>query len=381
MGAPRRDQNEEIDTTKAKPGGRWRWVVVFAAIALLAALPLAVANIPVRTDEVDAARLIEMARSSSHISYRGYAESAGTLPLPDVPQAGRVADLFAQTTRMRIWFESPDRWRVDELLPAAERAQYFDPSGMWLWDSARTEATRVTGHPPVHLPRAFDLLPSSIGRLVADAAQPGELEALGARRVAGVTAPGVRVSPLAEDSTIDRVDMWVAPRSGLPLQVEVWARYEERPVLRSTFLDLDFGQPHPRDLTFKVPRRASLNERTTTDFAQQVNEESPYRVPDVVAGLQLRTRLARSVAIYGDGFDRFTVLALPTHLSPERAEVIRTAPPVTGAWGTGHVLETALVNTMFFTDGDVSYIVSGMVTVDLLERAASDLADNDGSGT
>ncbi len=359
----------------------WRWIVVVTATAALAALPAAIAALPTRAPGVSPEVLLERVLASEDIAFEGYAESTGALPLPDVPQAGRLADLFAQTTGIRVWSASPTAWRVDELLSAAERDTYMDESGLWLWDSARRTATRVDGHPTVRLPRPADLLPPELGRLIAEAADEAEVTALPGRRIAGITAAGLNIDPASATTTVERAALWADPSSGLPLRVEIYPRASDHPVLSSSFLDVDISAPARPTIRFKVPRGAGVNHRSVTDFAHEVNEVSPFVLPDELAGMRRSSVVARAASTYGDGFERVAVLALPTHLSPERADALRSAPVISRSWGAARVLETALVNTLFLTHGDVSFIVSGPVVVEALERVAADLAAHTADGT
>ncbi len=354
-------------------GKRWRWVAVGVATLCLAALPATIAALPTAAPPISPQALLERIVASEPVAFRGYAESTGSLPLPDVPQVGRLGDLFAQTTRLRVWVTSPTRWRVDELLAAAERGTYMDDGGLWLWDSARRTATRVEGHPIVRLPRAADLLPPALGRLVAEAAAEADVTPLPARRVAGVAAAGLRVVPTSSVTTVGRVDLWADVSSGLPLRVEIYPHSTDDPVLSSSFLDVSLAPPQRPITRFRVPRGATVNYRSVTDFAHEVNEASPYILPDELAGLRRSSHVAPAASTYGDGFERISVLALPSHLSPERADALDSAPVVSRSWGSARVLQTALVNTLFFTYGHASFIVSGPVVTDTLEQVASDL--------
>ncbi|MDP9067452.1 MAG: hypothetical protein M3N53_03750 [Actinomycetota bacterium] len=354
-------------------GKRWRWVAVGVATAALAALPATISALPTSAPEIPADALLQRIVASEAVPFRGYAESTGALALPDVPQVGRLGDLFAQTTRLRVWVTSPTRWRVDELLSAAERGTYMDATGLWLWDSARRTATRIDGHPSVRLPRAADLLPPALGRLVAQAASETEVTALTARRIAGVAAAGLRIVPTSSTTTVGRVDLWADVSSGLPLRVEIYPRGSQDPVLSSSFLDVTLAPPQRPITRFRLPRGAMLNYRSVTDFAHEVNEASPYVLPEELGGMTRATSVTRAAGTYGEGFDRVSVLALPSHLSPERADALDSAPVVSRSWGSARVLETPLVNTLFFTYGHAAFIVSGPVTTDVLEEVAADL--------
>lgn len=56
--------------------------------------------------------------------HHGYAETAGSLGVPELPNLGEVTSMLNGTTRMRTWYGAPDRWRFDVLTAAGERDVY-----------------------------------------------------------------------------------------------------------------------------------------------------------------------------------------------------------------------------------------------------------------
>src|SRR6266511_2917190 len=172
----------EIAPRWARP---WRWLVLLGAVALLAAVPAVVSALPVSAPSLSAAELLAKVRGSTATPYQGYAESRASLGLPDLPVVGRQTALLGAITRIRAWVASPTLWRVDELTAIGER---------------------------------------ELGRRLAAAATPGEARLLAPRRVAGVDALGLRITPRSTSTTVGRVDLWADPSSGLPVRVELTAR-------------------------------------------------------------------------------------------------------------------------------------------------------------
>ncbi|HYN18169.1 MAG TPA: sigma-E factor regulatory protein RseB domain-containing protein, partial [Actinomycetes bacterium] len=223
-------------------------------MAALVALPGLVGAVPARDRAVAAEELLARVLASDRVAYQGYAEARAGLGLPDVPRAGRVVALLGETTRMRAFVAGPQLWRVDELTPIGERDLYHAEGGAtWLWDSGERRAVATEGEAAVRFARPADLLPPELGRRVAAAAGPGEVTRLGARRVAGVHAVGLRVVPGTAGTTVARADLWADPASGLPLRVELTARTQGEPIVTSTFLDLRLQAPDPEHVRFAVP--------------------------------------------------------------------------------------------------------------------------------
>ncbi|HVD14355.1 MAG TPA: transcriptional regulator, partial [Actinomycetota bacterium] len=243
--------------------------------------------------------LLNQVRASTTVPYEGYVEARGRIGLPDVPRAGRVVALLGETTRMRAYVAGPERWRVDELTPIGERDLYHEPWGTTLWDSGERRAVSTVGEAAVRFARPADLLPPELGRRVAAAAEPGEARRLPPRRVAGVEAVGLRITPRSPETTVGRVDLWADPRSGLPLRVELTARGAATPILTAAFLDLRRRAPAPDLLRFYPPDDAEVQTDPSPDLAREIDRFSPFVLPDLLAGQPRRTRVARAASTYG----------------------------------------------------------------------------------
>src|SRR5689334_4164931 len=192
-----------------------RWSLVVAVAAVLVALPTIVSALAPSSASVEPGRLRELILASVNQPYQGYAESNGMLGVPDLPNLTQVTSLLNGTTRIRSWYDSPDRWRFDVLSAlAGERDAYGATNGECLWDYGANLLTAVIGKPPVRLPRAGDLLPPDLARRVLAAAPNDPVTALPSRRVAGLAAAGLRLRPADPDTTIGQVDIWADPRTG-----------------------------------------------------------------------------------------------------------------------------------------------------------------------
>src|SRR5918999_4163803 len=304
---------------RSSVGRVWRWCAVAASVALLALVPLGLAKLPA-TAELPERALMRKIRASDSIPYQGVAESSAGLGLPDVPRAGRLVDLFSETTRMRVWVAGPKRWRVDSLTPIGERDTYRDLGGTWIWDSSERTALRVEGEGIVRFARPADLLPPELGRRLTAAAQPEETSALPARRVTGIDAAGIRIAPRAPATTLERVDVWADPGSGLPLRVEVTARTVPGPLLTTSFLELEQVPPPAELVEFTMPAGAEVHSTSSPD-------------------------------------DELSAL-------PARA----------GPWGHVLTVSTPLLNGMLFASNEVAYVLGGSVEMTVLERFATQLA-------
>jgi MucB/RseB family protein len=357
-----------------RPPFRWRWLVVGGAVAVLVALPGLVGVMRARDRPVGAAELLARVLGSDRVAYQGYAEARAGLGLPDVPRAGRVVALLGERTRLRAFVAGPDRWRVDELTPVGERDLYRDGPVTWLWDSGERRAVATVGEAPVRFARPADLLPPELGRRVAAAARPGEVTRLGARRVAGLHALGLRIVPTGADTTVARAELWADPASGLPVRVELTARGQTDPIVTSSFLDLRLVAPDPADVRFAVPDDAEAQTDEAPDLARTIDHFSPFVLPDRLDGRPRRARVAGAASTYGRGFELVAVLAFPARFSPRTRAFLERVPSRNGPWGEASVVATPLLNGMVFETEGVAYALAGTVPQPVLERVAAQLA-------
>ena len=177
-------------------------------VVVLAALPALVGAWPAADDDRSAVDLRAAALASVDVQFSGYAESSGGLALPVADQLSSLADLFSDRTEMRVWWRGAADNRVDVVSAGGETDVYRDADGTWTWEYEADRATR-TDDAPLALPAPPDLLPNTLaGRLLAEA-EPGELSRIGADRIAGRDALGLRLVPAAAASSVDRVEIFV----------------------------------------------------------------------------------------------------------------------------------------------------------------------------
>jgi outer membrane lipoprotein-sorting protein len=222
--------------------------------SVLVASPHAARLLPLDDPEIDAGALLALAQGSTTVSFSGYVESQGNLDLPVTESFSDLTDLLVDRTRMRVWWSSPQQWRVDTLHPTGETDLVHNASGTVVWDYERNRAV-ASSEPRVRLPRASDLLPNELARQLLATATPAEVTRLPAQRVAGLDAPGLRLDPAAEQSSIQHADIWVDPASGLPVRVAVHGKGDVDPSLTTQFLDLDLTAPSAERSGFSTPPR------------------------------------------------------------------------------------------------------------------------------
>ncbi|MGY2004053.1 sigma-E factor regulatory protein RseB domain-containing protein [Blastococcus sp. SYSU DS1024] len=352
-----------------------RWAVVGVVVAVLVALPALVGALPVADPAVPAAELRAAVLASADLQYSGYAESAGGLALPVTGQLDSVADLLSDRTEMRVWWRSPDDHRVAVITTAGETGIHRDARGTWTWEYERATATRAVAT-PFALPAPPDLLPATLGRRLLSEAADEELTRIGARRIAGRDALGLRSTPADPASSVRRVDVWVDRASGLPLQVVVLGETSEVPALDTRFLDLELAAPDAATTSFAPPPGARVR---TADQAEIVLEAGqrlgPFRLTPTLAGLPLRTLdgAPPGIGLYGRGVTLLAVAPVPRRVAEGLRRTLAQSPDaVTDETSTR--IAAGPVGLMLVDPQDAEpYLLTGTVTLDALAEAAAEL--------
>ena len=187
-----------------------RWLMVLATAAALVLLPVAIAARPVDAFNQSAAELAERVRASATVPWSGLVETSGTLQLPDNASFANLAQLLGDSNRLRVWWRDAEDWRVDRIRSTGERDLFRNGGSLirWVFESQSATISPVS---TVRLPDAYDVLPPVLARSMLQAARENELTRLPARRVAGIDAPGLRLVPHDEGTTVGHVDLWADP--------------------------------------------------------------------------------------------------------------------------------------------------------------------------
>jgi hypothetical protein len=365
--------------TVVRGQARRRWLVVAAAVAALLAAPAVVAALPTGAPAVDLTRLVARMRASAGQPFEGYAVSSGTAGLPALPQLSDVADLLDGDSRLRIWYASPWRWRVDVIDTGSERDTYQVVDAQLTWDYGRSTLTALEGPPLVRLPRGADLVPPDLARRLLAGTAADRLSALPAKRIAGIAAAGVRVTPASRYTTVGHVDLWADPATGLPLEVSVTGRRATEPVLVTRFMDVALHMPNDDVLTPPGVREGiGYTVVDSTDVVQDLSRRLAVPLPDNLAGQpRARTDLG-GVATYGSGLAQFVVVPVPRDLGydAERRALRGGGKRYDFPDGDGVLIATPLVSVLAMDSHPVrrTYLLAGLVDPSLLRQAGAELS-------
>jgi outer membrane lipoprotein-sorting protein len=361
-----------------RSGAVGRWAAVGGLVTVLLGLPSLVAALPASDAPTSAVDLRRAVLASADVAFTGYAQSAGGLSLPVGDQLTDVANLLSDRTTMRAWYRGPADWRVDVVSPTGETGVHTDAGGTWTWNYEAATATR-TAPSPLALPTASDLLPSALGRRLLSEATDAELSRLGAERIAGRDALGLRLVPAEEASSVARVDVWVDADSGVPLRVQVFGEDAAGPgaeaALDTGFLDLELTTPPAAVTAFDVPPGAQVREGQEARLLQAAAQDGArLRLPAELTGLPRRAieGAPRSVGVYGRGITLLATSPLPRRVAQPLRDALVSAPGAV-VDDLGVRISAGPLGLMLVRGPEGPVLLAGTVSLDALATAAAEL--------
>jgi outer membrane lipoprotein-sorting protein len=351
-----------------------RWTLVVALAVTLVGVPTAFAHRPASGSGTTAAELRDRIDRAGGTAYAGYVETRGSLPLPEARGFADVTSLFADSSRLRVWWASADRWRVDTLSDTGETDLVADGDDLVRWEYDGQEVTRFT-EPAARLPRASDVLPPRLAQQALAGVSEDELSTLPATRVAGRDALGLRVTPTTPGTTIGHVDIWSDRETGLPLRVKLYAVGAGDPAFATELVSLDLRTPSAATIRFEPPPGAEVHVGDVVDLADAADRFAPYVFPSELVGLPRSSDDQRGVGIYRRGPTWMIAMPMLERVAEPLKDQLRVTPGsaedrqgVFARLGPLSVLVTS-------HDGfDSHTLIAGTVTRDRLRQAARFLA-------
>jgi outer membrane lipoprotein-sorting protein len=356
-------------------GAMWaRWFVVLLTAAAFIATPVLIGVRPAAPSDMTAGELAAQVQRSADVAWSGFVETAGTLQVPDNDSFATLAQLLGENTDLRVWWRNPGDWRVDRIRSSGETDLFRDRGYTirWVFESETATYSPVS---KIRLPDASDLLPPTLARELLQGVRDNELSRLPTRRVAGIDAPGLRLTPDEKATTVAHVDIWADPGSGLPLQVELYGAADQRPVVTTTIRELQLGEPAAATTDFAPSEGVRVNYEQSVDVAAAANAFAAYDLPASLAGLDSRDgQDPGAVGIYGRG--PTTLIALPLRdqvANPLRRQLRdRATAQITNVGILVPVGPVGLLITQCHGRGG-AFLLAGTVTSETLLNAAAEL--------
>lgn len=314
---------------------------------------------------------------------------------PAAPQS-RLPELLVGTHQLHVSADGPDRQKISVIERAAEYSVIHDGTQVWAYDSASNQAYHATlpdrpadstgrQHAKPQPPEDFPATPQAAAQQLIKAAQgTASFTVDGTARVAGHSAYELVITPQhADTTTVGAVRIAVDAKTGVPLEFRLTPKGGGKPIVDIGFTKVSFDRPAASTFTFTPPKGVKVTEGG--DEATPSGHEDARPRPD--------TRPGGEPTVLGKGWDSIAVITLPSDGSGRAGQDALHGPNgkvdkgdkaggdggadslmnsfgthVTGAFGSGTVFHTRLVNALL-TDKGTLYV--GAVTRSALTEAAN----------
>jgi outer membrane lipoprotein-sorting protein len=340
-------------------------------------------------------------QNASVAAMSGTVVQTADLGLPDLPvqMGGRASSDFTSlvsgTHTLKVWYDGDDQQRLALLGTLGESDVIRNGSDVWTWSSQDNAATHY------QLPTRPDgsatpdpSVPAYTPQQAADAALAAidpstNVSTDGTASVAGRAAYELVLTPKDDRSLIGEVRIAIDGEQHIPLQVEVTAKGAAAPAFQVGFTQISFDTPDAAQFTFTPPPGATVNDSTLGQSAADGQAQPDLTRPEP-------TTPAAEPTVVGTGWTSVLVANLPTAAagaSPtpatpptseattdpaedpaagpgagsELQSILGSLQQVSGTWGSGRLLQSALFSVLITDDGRV---IAGAVSPELLYQAA-----------
>ncbi|MFE1960678.1 outer membrane lipoprotein carrier protein LolA [Streptomyces sp. NPDC059479] len=315
---------------------------------------------------------------------KGGAGASGSTADPNA----KLMELTTGTHTLRVATDGPDKQKVSIQDDAAEYSLIHNGDEVWAYDSASNEAYHATspkdgehgqkgakgehqreegagaeGAPATPQDFAKEALKAS--------ADTTSVTVDGTARIAGRDAYQLLVKPKQSGSTVGSIKIAVDAETGTPLKFTLTPSSGGKAVIDIGFTKVDFAKPAASTFDFTPPKGTKVTQ------AEDHKAPEASEVPKAGAGAFAESGGQK---VIGKGWNAVYELTTPEGTDvpsatsgdlPAEAQSFLDAlgDKATGAFGSGTVYKTRLVNALLTDDGKV-YV--GAVTKDVLVKAANE---------
>ena len=381
-----------VSVFRSRPALRWL-VPAAAAVVVIgggAAAGTIVASADPSLPERSAAQLLVDVQNAKVDGFSGTVVQTADLGLPALPgvtSGAGSADLMklvAGSNTARVWYAGEDKARLALMGTLGETDVIRNGSDVWLWRSTDSSATHFklpadkagkADRKPTALPSGVPSTPQEAADAALAAIDPTTaVTTTGAAKVAGRDAYELVLTPRDTASLVGQVRLAIDAEKHVPLGVDVYAKDANDPAVRVAFQQISFDVPDAEQFTFNPPPGTKVSEPSAADIAK---EHEKAITPKAVT--EAEKKAAESgTKVVGTGWTSVLVAKLPTGddkagkgeagaAAGQLESVVKMLPKVSGSWGSGHLLSSALFSALVTDDGR---ILIGAVAPEKLYEAA-----------
>ena len=393
-----------------RPAIRWAVPGAVVAIALgAAAISAVTADASPPLPPRSAAELLVDVQNASLTWLSGTVVQDAALGLPELPvQVGgqgssNFTALASGTHTLRVWYAGEDQQRVALQGTLGESDVVRNGSDVWTWASDSNTATHYQLPAGAGDKALAEHPDSSAAAMTPQQAADAALAAIdptttvttdGTAEIAGRSAYELVLEPKDDRSLVGQVRIAIDAEQHIPLRVQVFAKGAPTPAFQVGLSRVSFDAPEAANFQFSPPPGATVTESTLGSQAGAAAPDqatTPEKAPELT-----RPASAAEPTIVGTGWTSVLVAKVPTTATtPDTTAPDSSAPPTTGTtpgepaargsaadlnailgalpavsgdWGSGRLLQSALFSVLITDDGR---IIAGAVAPDLLYQAAA----------
>jgi outer membrane lipoprotein-sorting protein len=369
-------QRIKVRDMKLSRRGRWAVpaVAVVATGGIIAGSTITIAQAaPALPAKTPAQLLADVAASNTVPPLTGTVVETTSLGLPQLPQMDdptSLSSLLTGSHTVKVYWENARHFRLAVPQSLSETDLIRNGNTAWLWESTSNAVTKfsLSAGTGKHLrkqaletPAAAPLTPQQAANQVLAAV--GKTTTVSTQTnvtVAGEAAYQLILAPKDSRSTIGSIQIAIDGKTDVPLRVQVFAKGATTPAFQVGYTNISYVAPAPANLAFTPPPGATVTTEGA-DGGHTANGPAPDE---------------SGVGSYGSGW--ITVAELPqsdllpsgtaggasarpsssngSMLGGGTQEVLNallgSAKPVSGAWGSGELLHTSLLNVLI-TGGEM----------------------------
>jgi outer membrane lipoprotein-sorting protein len=368
-----------VSVFRSRPALRWL-VPTAAAVVVIgggaAAGTIAASADPTLPDR-SAAQLLVDVQNAKVDGLSGTIVQTADLGLPAMPgiTSGGNADimkLVAGSNTARVWYAGEDKMRLALMGTLGETDVIRNGTDVWLWRSSDSSATHLKvpadagTRKETALPQGVPSTPQEAADAALAAIDPTTaVTTTGAAKVAGRDAYELVLTPRDTASLVGQVRLAIDAEKHIPLGVDVYAKDANSPAIRVAFQQVSFEVPDAEQFTFNPPPGTKVTTRSESEITKEHDKagQSPTDKQQAPEG----------TTVVGKGWTSVLVAKMPAGDEATGDEttqldaIVGALPKVSGTWGSGHLLTSALFSALITDDGRV---LVGAVAPEKLYEAA-----------
>ncbi|WP_295700674.1 DUF2092 domain-containing protein [Lapillicoccus sp.] len=348
-----------------------RWAAPVAAVAVIAGatvLTTRSASADAGLPAISAQQLLVDVQGAKVAGISGTVSQSVDLGLPQLPglssASGSASDspalssIASGTHTWRVWVAGPTQQRLALVGSLGESDIIRNGTDLWAWSSQ--DQTAVHSTLPAHTAgTSARQLPTDLPKTPAEAAQLAlaavgkttDVSVAGTAVVAGRPAYELVLKPKGGATRVAQVRIAVDSVTKVPLRVQVYSTKLANPAIDVGFTSVDFGVPAAAQFTFTPPPGTTVTQKALPLAAGTATKPSGAK-PSIPAG-------ATPPKVVGTGWSTVFVAKVPagamSQVGGGQVQALLTAiPKVSGAWGSGRLVEGTLFSVVLTDDGRVA---------------------------